>query len=119
MSKHYTKMTLGGLIAALRELGPEAKVCGFDQDIDSYRGSYERNAVKASDVPMAASDMADALESQVGKPIFGYKGGDYTVSIEQGVYLAEYGSMGAVFAGLEQVEPGLYEPVVVDDGMVW
>lgn len=118
--KTYRKMTLGDLIAALEALPKESMVRGFDPEIDSYRGHYERNALAPEPTYRnQAHVVARNLREQIGKPTEGYKGGDYSVQAGQGVYLADYGDTGPCFAGLEEVEPGLYEPVLVDDGMVW
>lgn len=117
--KIYTKMTLNDLIQGLRALPQEAMIQGFDPDIDSYRGYYERNAVAPADYKNQAHVVARSLSEQIGKYIMGYKGGDYYVSGAEGIYLAAYGDTGPCFVGLEEVEPGVYEPVLVEEGLVW
>lgn len=117
--KTYTKMTLGDLIEALEALPKDAQVRGFQPYVESYRGYYERNALEPSNYQATAHAMASYLSNDVGKSITGYKGGDYNVSTREGVYLAAYGDLGPSFGGLEEVEPGVYEPVLIEDGSVW
>lgn len=117
--KTYRKMTLNDLIEALGALPDDAQVAGFNPEIDSYRGYYERNAVEPSAAVLNAHEVALTLRAQEGKPITGYKGGDYQVNELQGIYLANYGELGPCFCGLEQRRDGVYEPVLIDDGMIW
>ena len=117
--KKYTKMTLGDLITALRELPEGAKVRGFGPSIHSYRGYYERNALEPETFEMDAERTADILSAQEGTLIHGWKGGEYYVSLTEGIYLADLGDVGPIFAGLEATEDGVYEPILLDDGDVW
>lgn len=102
MSKIYKRMTLRELINALRALPEGAIVTGFDTDIESYRGYYERNAVEPDEgTIIPASLAAYELESQIGNSITGYKGGDYVISADELVYYASYGKTGPSIIGLE------------------
>ncbi len=80
--KTYNQMTLGELIEALDRLG-DAKVRGLGEDIHSDRGFYERNAVDPDGSEIVARDLAHKYRSQIGKPIYGWKGGDYYVNARE------------------------------------
>lgn len=110
----FERMTLGMLISALRGLPEGARVRGLGTVVDSYRGYYERNAIEPQALWLDADILADTYQEQVGKPIMGYKGGDYNVDDDQLVYLAGYGDTGPCIIGLHEVESGLYEPVLLE-----
>lgn len=102
-------LTLAQLITSLKQLG-DAPVTGLGDEISSYRGYYERNAVTAGyDRP--ASELVAAYESQIGKPIRGYKGGDFTVSENEYVYVSGYGECGPAIVGIFLGSDGKYHPV--------
>lgn len=116
----YSKLTLGELILQLRELPAGSKVKGFEPLIFSYRSYYDRAAVEPNDANVSGSvDLADSLQKQVGKLMEGWKGGDFNVSADKGIYLASWGDTGPCFAGLFEESPGVYVPVVVHEGSVW
>jgi hypothetical protein len=79
-------MTLGELIISLRRHG-NLKMVGLGNELFSYRGHYERSAVLVSRDPIRASDLADRYESQLGKEVMGYKGGDFIISADELVYV--------------------------------
>lgn len=114
MSTTYERMTLGMLIRALRNLPEGARVRGLGFSVNSYRGYYERNAIGPNTHGALASRLADIYEEQIGNPIEGYKGGDYNVSADELVYLADYGDTGPCIIGFQEVESGLHEPVLLE-----
>lgn len=106
----YEALSLGQFIALLESLG-NAPVRGFNGKIHSYRGYYERNATDPTTDMLPANDLAKAYRGELGKPIMGWKGGDYTVNASELIYHAEHGDTGAAIAGLERDDDGVYEPV--------
>lgn len=112
--KTYEALTLSQFIELLDTLG-DAPVKGFDGSIHSYRGHYERNATAPATYTMKAADLADTYRGQIGKDIFGWKGGDYTVNARELIYYAGHGDTGPAIAGLERNEAGIYEPVGVQE----
>lgn len=110
--KVYEALSLGQFIELLESLG-SAPVRGFNGSIHSYRGYYERNATSPADYMLAADTLANAYRAEIGKPITGWKGGDYTVKADELLYYTQEGETGAAIAGLERAEDGIYEPVGV------
>jgi hypothetical protein len=64
-------------------------------DIDSWRGIYAELAIatEGHSSPTVA-DGISMLQAAVGKTYHGYKGGDFTMSKNTPVWLAEYGESG-------------------------
>ena len=113
--KTYKTLTLGELIPELREIG-SGKVRGLGAVIVSYRGYYERNAILKDDFECTGTELADAYERQIGKPIQGWKGGDYEVSSSENVYLVDSARyIGPNVCGLiDATGEGHFEPLLVD-----
>lgn len=112
----YQRMTLREFIEALRALPEGAMVRGLSNGVDSYRGYYERNAIDPdAGRTIAATVLADDLTGEDGKAIFGYKGGDYHVSLGELVYVAGYGDTGPAIIGIEPCEDGIYEAVLLEE----
>ncbi len=113
--KTYSVLTLQQIIDALRALPNDPKVYGIDGVLHSDRGYYERSASEQVDWPTRAYVLADDLEAQIGKPIHGWKGGEYTVRADLPVYIAEYGKTGPAIGGIEQTTEGRFEFVGIED----
>lgn len=112
--KIYEQMTLGDLIAALEAAG-DTEVRGLGVEIESYRGFYERNSIEAApDAVQIARELAGVYADQIGKAIYGYKGGNYFVSEGENVYLAGYGDTGPAICGLVPAADGVLEPLLVE-----
>ena len=111
----YHRMTLGALIDELEDLDRlgDPLVQGLDGTVRSYRGYYERNATTPCNSALAASVLVELYRSQIGLPITGYKGGDYTVDPDQLIYYADYGDTGPCILGLERGADGVYRPVLL------
>lgn len=111
------RLTLGDLVQELRNLPDGARVNGLGRSVDSYRGYYERNAIEPEwDNELPALALADMLEDDFGKAIWGWKGGHYHVSADEFVYLANPGDTGPVIIGLEfNPKTGIYEPVLLEE----
>ena len=113
--KTYKPLTLGELIEHLHSLG-DAKVSGLSGEVDSYRGYYERNATHYGKT-RKASKLAARYQAEIGKPIYGWKGGDYTVDSDELIYYAGRGDCGPQICGFELGAGGVYRPVLVEE--VW
>lgn len=68
----------------------------FPTAIDSWRGSYSELALdfKAEGESMKITDFLAMLESTVGKEFTGYKGGEFIMSRQTPVWVANYGNSG-------------------------
>lgn len=114
--KTYQVLNLQQVIDALRALPDDPFVVGIDGILHSDRGYYERSASSPVDWPTRASDLADTLEQQVGKPTTGWKGGDYSVRLDLPVHVGDYGDTGPAIAGFElNAVTGHYDIVGIED----
>ena len=68
----------------------------FPTSIDSWRGSYAELALnfQAEGNELTATDFLKVLKDAVGKTFCGYKGGDYVMSRQTPVWVANYGNSG-------------------------
>jgi len=73
---------------------PDDRVCspGFGE-ADSYRGYYEQIAFEPKDSASVGEMLAHAKAAE-GKTFTGYKGGEYTMTGDTIVNIAEYGHCG-------------------------
>ena len=117
MTELYKPLTLGEFIAALEALGDQAQVRGFDGYVRSYRGYYERNATAPCGLVHHADFLAEQYRREIGKDIRGWKGGDFTASLDELVYYADIGETGPQIVGLRAGDDGVYEPILVKE--VW
>lgn len=83
-------MTLGELIRNLEQVNPN-KICkrGF-KNPHSYRGYYDNLAFESAQNISVGSMLSDA-RSALERSFEGYKGGDYTMSRNTLVWLAQWG----------------------------
>jgi hypothetical protein len=91
------QFTLGKLIAELEKLPQDAK-CKLCNP-HSYRGYYDQLAFEG----VGSGTVADALASAkfaMGQVFEGYKGGDFWMTGNTMVWLANYGSCGDRIVGL-------------------
>jgi hypothetical protein len=105
MREHSKQWTLGQLIDALEAVGDKTNAVRFDfcntvpTKLDSYRGYYEDLALgwePQSNYPEPTVPMLlEVLKGQLGTTVHGYKGGDYTVSRNQILFVANYGDTGS------------------------
>lgn len=102
---------LGKLIQAIQEI-VDASDCEDEADvyydfgylypttIDSWRGSYAELALDyegysySQSKPMKASAFLQMLKEAVGKTFQGYKGGDFTMTINTPIWVANYSHSG-------------------------
>lgn len=110
----YETLTLQGLIDQLRALPTDAVVAGMEPTVISYRGYYERNCIQpAVDLTYSAHLFADFLAGDIGKKLYGYKGGYFECKGDELVYLAHYGETGPNIIGLYQDDKNVYRPVTL------
>lgn len=94
------------LIAKQEELkqkyGEEARVVYdfeylYPTHIDSWRGSYAELALnfESGGEAMGVSEFLKMLKAAVGKTFTGYKGGDYIMTKNTPVWVANYGNAGS------------------------
>lgn len=110
----YDTATLGGLIAELERMPRDADV-QFDfcylrpTKVDSYRGYYDHLALGWSDKsdgdrhwPPVSKVLAE-LKAAVGATFAGWKGGEYTMSENTPVWVANPGQTGGTgIVGVER-----------------
>ena len=86
-------MTLGDLIARLKEADPSRVVPHGFHKPHSYRGFYDELAFKPKD-NITVADMLSAAEFALNQTFDGYKGGEFTMNEYTPVWLADYGDRG-------------------------
>lgn len=118
------QMTLGELITALKRKDPERPVY-FDfvhfqpKGIHSYRGYYDQLAIgynNEAGYNMRVSELLPLLRDALGATFQGYKGGDYVMSENTPVWVANYNEAGST-AIVDVVDQGwriLLETASVD-----
>jgi hypothetical protein len=91
-------LTLGELIAALRDMPEDLRVdCG---DVDgehpgratSYRGYYSDLAFMPTKDATTAGELLKICEATLGTTLEGYKGGDFLMDANTPLWISEYGS---------------------------
>lgn len=102
MSNRYYNdgLTLGDLIDKLKTLPPEANI-EFDfgsaniTTLDSYRGYYDQLALgydgEYGSEMMTVGKLLKDCEEAIGKTYQGWKGGDYTMSRDTNIFVANSG----------------------------
>ncbi len=101
--KTSPQLTLGKLIAKLEAIEDKSKPVIFDEiyhpsDIDSWRGSYcELALAYAKEHESMALSTADFLARIIpiaGATLYGYKGGEFLMTEDTPVWVANYGESG-------------------------
>lgn len=96
-------ITLGDLIRYLERFPANARFAiGFGGP-HSYRGYYDELAFERRD-DVAVRDMLADARGAVGTTYQGYKGGNYTMSLDTPVWLAAYGCSGVPMR-LKPIQP--------------
>jgi len=73
----------------------------FPTHIDSWRGVYAELALNhttydsGGDTPMNIVDFLEMLKQSIGKEFTGYKGGEFTMSEDTPIWVANYGDAGS------------------------
>lgn len=106
MTKTYTALTVGKLIALLDEMPDGDLLFDISTRTGSYRGYYEHVFIEpARGEPTTAGELKAALTRKLGTTMHGYKGGDYTFSADSVVLYAYEDSTGPMLLGFETHEP--------------
>lgn len=71
----------------------------------SYRGSYDNLAVEPCG-ETSVTEMMDCLANAIGETFTGYKGGDFTMSGSEELFLAYEGSCGSRIEGYKCTTDG-------------
>ncbi len=108
------QMTLGAFIKALQRCNEDADVV-FDfchikpTDFDSYRGYYEQLALgwEVDGKDMTCSQMLQLANRTVNKVFYGYKGGDYKMTVDTPLWVSNYGEAKET-AIVDVVDKGYY-----------
>lgn len=91
----------------------------YPGSLDSFRGWYEDLAVGIA-TPIAAPTVrtfASSLRAKIGTIITGYKGGDYLVTPDTALWVAQWGDCGPALVGFRLSKSGRYVKILtrVDD----
>ena len=106
-----SQFTLGNLIASLKSMPHDDRIvfdfCGFEPTkLNSYRGYYDHLAigVDASETvraPVSVGDFLATCEAVLGQTYSGWKGGDYFMSEDTPIWVANPGySTGTAVVGV-------------------
>lgn len=88
---------LGELIDGLRQADPEAPI-GLHNP-HSYRGYYSDLALEPTEAPIKVCQLINQLEEVFGTELTGYKGGEFLMSADTPVWVANYGCTGSALVG--------------------
>lgn len=119
MKEHPDQWTLGQLLDALKSAPADNAVrfnfCSIaPTDLDSYRGYFSELALgwapQENYPEPLVSMLLERLTKQLGTVVHGWKGGEYTVSREQILYVANPGETGnTCVVGVEST----YQTIIV------
>jgi hypothetical protein len=87
---------------------------GFD-GVDSYRGYYSDLALEPVRGATNVRAIRQALESAIGETYQGYKGGDYTMGPTTPLWVANYGTTGAMVTGVIERDGTVILTTAYDD----
>lgn len=105
-------LNVGELILLLENVD-EGKTIGFvdgsfPKEFGSYRGSYSELGIEYDEgtplLPETVGLFLLRLKDMIGKTIYGYKGGEYTVTEKTTVHKANYGECGDIVVGIKEYE---------------
>jgi len=89
-----TQMTLGNFISGLENFPQDKEIENIDSP-HSYRGYYSDLAFQKEEGTRTVGSLLTQLKTEcLGKVFQGYKGGDFFMSDETPMWIANYGSTG-------------------------
>lgn len=95
------QISLGELLLKLEAIADKTKPVVFDfngfvpTSLDSWRGIYAEISFHYEQVePKTVSQIIEMVKEAIGKTYEGYKGGDFTMSRQTPVWVANYGESG-------------------------
>lgn len=101
-------MTLGELISTLQNLPQTDKISDY-RHAYSYRGYYDQLAIRRKEYAVCTvAELVTYLKGCIGKSYEGYKGGWYEMDKRTPVWIAEYGELGSLVAGVKPLFLGHY-----------
>ena len=120
-------MTVGALLDALAKLDPDTSFTitdsvmpYLDGDWYSYRGYYDELALQYSNVDKGFNTVGALrriLQAALGGTLYGYKGGEYTVTKWTRVWIATWGAADGRTVGRPiELHGQWYLPVAEHDG---
>ena len=91
-----TPLTLGHLIAALSKAKPTSSLRYdfgpyYPDGLESYRGYYDHLALGFSEEPATVGVILELCKNMVGHTRTGYKGGDYLMTSDTPIWVANWG----------------------------
>ena len=89
--KNY-HVTLGELIAALNNADPNGLV--YLTEPHSYRGYYDDLALEPADFAITVTQLLNQLNWVINTELTGYKGGEFMMSADTPVWVANHGCTG-------------------------
>lgn len=85
---------------------PEESLQTFKLEYETYRGDYSESAISPSTgAPVTAGELLELLVSQLGKELYGYKGGEYLQTESIYLFYADPGR----WSQLRLVAPSKFE----------
>lgn len=96
-----SQSTLGNLIDEVVKLPDETTFLEI-LNPHSYRGYYIDLAFESGEGEISKQEVLDLLTSCINKVFEGYKGGDFLMTLETPVWLANEGSCGMKITGVSQ-----------------
>ncbi len=103
-SRALSQMTLGQLIDALKAMPAGRTIRGMGREM-SYRGYYSDLAFDPSGGIVTAGELLAQCQNAMGQIYTGYKGGDYGMTANTPVWIANYGCCGDRLMGLSDGDP--------------
>ena len=90
---YRAQLSLGDMIDLLKQLPSDALVQNL-QNPHSYRGYYEELAFVPESDYCTAGELLELAKSCVGKTYYGWKGGEFKMSLLTPVWVAQVGNTG-------------------------
>jgi hypothetical protein len=101
-------LTLGQAIESLGKLDPsmplEADIGGGVDNVCSYRGYYSDLSMEPCENVGTVGFALKILRDALGRHFTGYKGGEFLMSEDTPLWLAEYGDCGRAIIGIDLPE---------------
>ncbi len=93
------QLTLGELILNLEAIGDKSKPLALDfgafpEKVGSWRGIYAELSIRYGANPTSVSYFLENLKDAVGKEFTGWKGGEFTMSRQTPMWVANSGESG-------------------------
>lgn len=97
--RSHSQMTIGKLLDRLSELPDSTLIDGVDEP-HSYRGYYSDLALERCKGKVTVAELTEMLRGVLGKELTGYKGGEYLMTHDTPVWMANEGETGPKIVAL-------------------